>query len=91
MRDGYARLRGAERTAECARRVALHDDQSRIADGCADRARDELRVRERIGLPAAAELGRGERGHAVIGGAEVWMLAGQHEARSDAAMEERFG
>jgi hypothetical protein len=48
-------------------------------------------VDKRIGLPAAAELDRGERGHAVIGGAEVRVLAGQHEARSDAAMEERFG
>ena len=46
---------------------------------------------KRIGLPAATELGRGERGHAVIGRAKMRVLAGQHQVRPDAAMEERFG
>ena len=90
MRDGNARLCGAERAAECAGRVALHDDQSRIGDGRADRARDEPGVDDRVGLPAAAELGRGERRHAVFGRAEMRVLAGQHEVRPDTAMEERF-
>jgi hypothetical protein len=48
-------------------------------------------MNERIGLPAATELGRGERGHVVIGRAKMRVLAGQHQVRPDAAMEERFG
>jgi len=47
-------------------------------------------VGERIGLPAAAELGRGERRHSVFGRAEIRVLARQHEVRPDTAMEERF-
>jgi hypothetical protein len=90
MCDWNARKCGAERATECAGRVALHDDQGRVADGRADRARNELGVSERIGLSAAAELGRGERRHSVVGPAEMRMLAGQHEARPDTPMEERF-
>ena len=90
MRDGNARQCGAEGTAECAGSVALHDGQGRIADGCADRARDEPGVGERIGLSAAAELGRGECRHSVVGRAEMRVLAGQHEVRPDTRMEERF-
>ena len=90
MRDGNARQCGAERAAEFAGRIALHDDQGRIADGRADRARDELGVGERIGLPAAAELRRGERRHSVVGRAEMRVLPGQHEVRLDTPMEERF-
>ena len=90
MRDGNARQCSAERAAECAGCVALHDDQSSHRDGRADRAGDELGVGKRIGLPAAAELGRGERRHAVVGRAKMRVLAGQHEVRPDAAMEERF-
>ena len=77
--------------AEGAGGVALNDDELRIGDGRADRAGHELGVGKRIGLPAAAELGRGERGHAVIGRAKMRVLAGQHQVRPDAAMEERFG
>ena len=62
----------------------------RIADGRADHARDELCVGKRIGLPAAAELRRGERRHYVIGCAEKRVLAGQHEVRPDTPLEERF-
>jgi hypothetical protein len=75
---------------ECSGRVALHDHECRIADGRADHARDELCVGERIGLPAAAELRRGERRHSVIECAEKRVLAGQHEVRPDTPMEERF-
>ena len=48
-------------------------------------------MNERIGLSAATEFGRGERGHVVIGRAKMRVLAGQHQVRPDVAMEERFG
>ena len=89
MRDGNARHCGAERAAERAGRVALHDDKGCIADGRADGACDEPGGSERIGLSAAAELGRGERRHSVVGRAEMRVLAGQHEVRPDTPMEER--
>ena len=66
------------------------DDQLSVGSGRADLARDEFGVGKGIGLSGAAELGRGECRHAVIGHAEMRVLAGQHEVRADAAMEERF-
>ena len=42
---------------------------------------------DRIRLSAAAQLGRGEHGHAVIGRAKMQVLAGQHEMRSGTVMK----
>ena len=73
-------------------RVALHDDEPAhwsIAAPIA--ARDDRGVELRVGPPGAAELDRGDRRHAVIGRPKMRVLAGQDQARADAAMEERFG
>jgi hypothetical protein len=45
----------------------------------------------RVGSPGAAELERGDRGHAIFGWLEMRMLTGEDQARTDAAMEKRLG
>ena len=80
-----------ESRAKRARRVALHDDQPRLIQGCPDGSRDIAHVKLRVRPAGAAKLDRRDRRHAVVRWLKVGMLSGEDEARADAAMEERFG
>ena len=91
MGDCKTGLGSAESSAKRARRVALHDDQSRPIKGCTNRARDVANVELRVGPTGADEFDSRHCWHAVIDGPKLRMLSGEDEARADSAMEERFG
>jgi hypothetical protein len=84
-------LGSAEGSAERAGCVALHDDQPRLTDRCADGSGDIANVKLRVRPTGAGKLDSRHRRHAVVGRPEIGMLSGQDKPRADAAVEKRFG
>jgi len=90
-RDGFSG-RGA-RSAERARRIALHDDEFRFGTRqhrCECLA-DHPHVRVRIGFSDTIEADDRETVQPVIRRVQLWMLPGENQRWSEAALVERCG
>lgn len=82
---------GRQCTAKRTRRVALDDNQGRrdVAKQRKNRLRDDLNVRERVGLPGARQPQRRKTVETVVDGIERRMLAREKEGRLKSAPAER--
>ena len=81
----------AQRSAKRAGRIALDHDQLRAVEHRSDRPRDLSRMHVRVRATGAFQRDDRQLRHPVLGDAEVRMLAGEDDARADAAGDERFG
>ena len=91
MRYCYTGLRRAKRAAQGAGRVPLDDDKLHATQRRIDASRHEPDVDVGIKLSRAAEFHRRKLGHAEVAGMEILVLTGEHQARTDAPLGERFG
>lgn len=91
MRGGDARHLCRKRSAERARRIALHDHQLRglLGKHFQNRPADQPGMNVRVVLPGAAKADRREAAKAVIGDIEAGMLAGYDQQRIDSVSGER--
>jgi hypothetical protein len=92
MRDRDRGDTSGQRSAECARSVALDDQQVwRLVQLRQDRRGDALDVLVRVGSPRAVQPGRRVRAQPMVGGVEIDVLAGQDQAGPHVASRKRSG
>ena len=85
MRHGYTGRGAAKSSTQGAGRVALHHDEAHVRDSWREPSRNEPDVKMRVRLAGTAEVGQRIFVQAVIGRPEMRMLAGEQDARDNAA------
>lgn len=79
-----------QRPPKRAGRISLDHDKLRAVEHRSEHARDLSRMHVRVGLAGAIQRDDRKLRHPVLGDAQVRMLAGEEDARTYAAGDERF-
>jgi hypothetical protein len=92
VRNGYSGVEARERRADGARRVALNDQEvGQWTQQRHKRGSDQAGVGIGVRFPGAAETDRAITLQPIFAGIERRMLAGQDQARAQAARAKRVG